>query len=382
MNIKKFIGAIVLTLGVGFGVVGFNEKAEAYQINNEFNLPPGTGSGQYAYQNYIILHETANERATGRNEATYMRNNWFNAHTTDIVGDGGIVYRVGQWGMVTWGAGAANPYAPVQIELQHTHDKELFAKNYKAYVDLTRDAAKYYNIPLTLDAGGAGTPGVKSHKWVTDNIWGDHTDPYGYLAEMGISKDQLARDLINGVNGPVTPEKPVKPTPAKTFKKGQNVFVYNGHKSNNGPVVPFVPGANLWTQIGTITEVKKGAVNMYKIENSGKFVTYANAGDLVDLNEWAKSKPTTPAKPQTPANNIVPVNGTFTVAFDLPVSGDVDPNSPALDTYAAGMSFAYDGYVVANGYVWLTYINYGGGRSYVAVGPNDNNPANTWGWGF
>ena len=55
-----------------------------------------------------------------------------------------------------------------------------------------------YDRPLTLDDGGAGTPGVKSHLWVSKNIGGNHTDPYAYLATIGISKEQFANDLKNG----------------------------------------------------------------------------------------------------------------------------------------------------------------------------------------
>ena len=60
----------------------------------------------------------------------------------------------------------------MQIELQHTHDKETFEKNYKVYVELARDSAMKYGIPLTLDTP-YNQPGIKSHLWVTQNIWGD-----------------------------------------------------------------------------------------------------------------------------------------------------------------------------------------------------------------
>lgn len=205
MKFKNLLGLLVVTGSMLFGI-----NANAYEVNNEFHLSPYEGSGQVAYPNKIILHETANPRATGRNEATYMKNNWFNAHTTAIVGDGGIVYKIAPEGNVSWGAGYANPYAPVQIELQHTNDKELFKKNYKAYIDYTRDMGKKFGIPMTLDQGtSVWEKGVVSHQWVTDFVWGDHTDPYGYLAKMGVSKAQLAHDLANGVSG-----ESVKPTPA------------------------------------------------------------------------------------------------------------------------------------------------------------------------
>ena len=223
MKIKKIIAIVATTVALGVGCLFAGDKADAaalYTVNNEFNLPAGAGDGRIAQNKYIILHETANPRATGRNEATYMRNNWQSAYTTDIIGDGGIDYRVGQWGYVSWGAGNANPYAPVQIELQHTSDPVLFKKNYNAYVELARAAAKAYGIPLTLDEGGAGTPGIKSHLWVTQNIWGDHTDPYGYLAKMGVSKQKLANDLKYGVAG--DSQDPVAPTPNPNPKPNPN----------------------------------------------------------------------------------------------------------------------------------------------------------------
>lgn len=362
MKLKGILFGALATIGLFAGM----QTANAYEVNNEFNLSPWEGSGQVAVPNKIILHETANERATGRNEATYMKNNWFNAHATAIVGDGGIVYKIAPEGNISWGAGNANPYAPIQIELQHTHDKELFKKNYKAYIDYTRDMGKKFGIPMTLDQGSSvWEKGVISHKWVSDYVWGDHTDPYGYLAEMGISKAQLAKDLANGLSG-----ESVKPTPSKpkTFKKGQNVYIYNGHKSHNGPVVPFVAGASLWTQVGTITEVKQGTVNPYKIENTGKFVTYANAGDLENLNTKF------PPKPSKPVNQ-------FTIGVDAIVlrSGRPSVYAPVYGTWKQGAVFKYDEITVGDGYVWIGGTDTNGTRIYLPIGPNDGDPNNTWG---
>ncbi|MHC5814164.1 hypothetical protein [Enterococcus faecium] len=57
----------------------------AYTINNEFNLGLNEGSSQVANNQYILLHETANETATGRNEAQYMQRSWTSAYTAYIV---------------------------------------------------------------------------------------------------------------------------------------------------------------------------------------------------------------------------------------------------------------------------------------------------------
>ncbi|WP_277902706.1 peptidoglycan recognition protein family protein [Enterococcus lactis] len=207
---KKKITVTAMSLLMALFLLPIN--GFAYTINNEFNLDANEGSSQAANNQYILLHETANETATGRNEAQYMKRSWTSAYTAYIVGDGGIVYQVGQPGYVQYGAGSyANANSPVQIELQHTHDKATFEKNYKAYVELARDSAMKYGIPLTLDTP-YNQPGIKSHLWVTQNIWGDHTDPYGYLSEMGVSKEKLAYDLAHGFtddNPTTSDDKPV-----------------------------------------------------------------------------------------------------------------------------------------------------------------------------
>ncbi|BDP50798.1 hypothetical protein EfmJHP10_22340 [Enterococcus faecium] len=43
---------------------------------------------------------------------------------------------------------------------------------------------KLDGIPLTLDQGTSlFTKGIISHLWVTNYVWGNHTDPYGYLSD-------------------------------------------------------------------------------------------------------------------------------------------------------------------------------------------------------
>ena len=63
------------------------------------------------------------------------------------------------------------------------------------YGALARDMAGKYDIPLALDQGSTGSKGIKSHRWVSQHIWGDHQDPYEYLTRYGVSKQELANDL-------------------------------------------------------------------------------------------------------------------------------------------------------------------------------------------
>ena len=167
-----------------------------------FLLGTGQGSSQKASNQYIVIHDTANDNNQGdnsaTNEASYMHNNWQNAYTHAIAG-WDKVYLVGEPGYIAYGAGSpANERSPFQIELSHYSDPAKQRSSYINYINAIREQAKVFGIPLTLDEAGNG---IKTHKWVSDNLWGDHQDPYSYLMRIGISKDQLAKDLANGIGG-------------------------------------------------------------------------------------------------------------------------------------------------------------------------------------
>lgn len=292
MKIKKIVALVAM--GIAGLTIGMSQAHAAdYVENNEFRLPAGAGDSRLAIPNYIILHETANPRATGRNEAMYMRNNWQNAYTTHIVGDGGIVYNVGETGYVSWGALNANPYAPVQIELQHSTNQATFQANYRAYIALARNMAKRFNIPLTLDTAGKG---IKTHQWVTYNYGGDHTDPYGYLASMGVSKAKLASDLANGLGGSgnVTPAPnptPQPPKPSNPLTAGSHYSVLNDGKGNAAHV-------DEYGQVGKDIKVRGWHIANYKYEYiimidryTGKEVTRVKANGVArpDVNQAYKT---------------------------------------------------------------------------------------------
>ncbi|OUN19644.1 N-acetylmuramoyl-L-alanine amidase [Ligilactobacillus salivarius] len=187
--------------GVGYNFDGNGKQILNYSIDYRYALPAGKGDDETAANNYIILHDVGVESGAAAN-ARYFHDtvDTNEAYVTFVVGDGGKVYQVGRPGQVSWGAGrVANHNSPVQIELGRTYNSGQFWQDYVTYVRLARDMAGKYGIPLTLDAGGAGTRGIKSHYWVTKNIWGDHVDPYGYLSRFGVTQAKLAHDLLYGV---------------------------------------------------------------------------------------------------------------------------------------------------------------------------------------
>lgn len=317
--------------------------AASYQVNTEFRLGTNEGDSRRTTNKYIILHETANPRATGRNEATFMKRNWRNAYTSHIVGDG-MVYEVGQKGYMQYGGASyeANISSYAQIELQHTTDKELFKKNYKVYVSLARDLAKEAGIPLTLDTAYP-QKGIKSHLWLTQNIAGDHTDPYAYLSKMGISKAQLAKDLANGVDGTVTPDT----TPSKPDTSGK--------KSNDviaGEVI-----AGLWGNGSTrISKLKAAGYDPVAIQK------------IVD-KKLGKGESTPAPAPQ--GVKFYAEKATFTPYQARNArSSAVYPANNVTGVIPAGYSINYDAAGKdSKGNVWVRYQAYAGTR-YVIVRQN------------
>lgn len=172
-----------------------------YRVNYQYQLSNKQGTNQQANNKYIILHDVgSNEDAKHVAQSMKKNINTREAYTTFIVGNGGRVYQLKAPGTVSWGAGVnANANSPVQIELERTHNPVKFLKDYVTYIRLARDMAGKYNIPLTLDAGTKGTPGIKSHVWVTKHIWGTHKDPYEYLVRFGVFKWMLAWNLHYGL---------------------------------------------------------------------------------------------------------------------------------------------------------------------------------------
>lgn len=257
-------------------------------INTQHTLAQNEGSSVKATPLYIIIHDTATPNAPAVNVAIYEKRTWNTAYVHFAV-DWNEICQIGEPGYVAWGALDANPYAPVQIELCNTDNQDEFKRSYANYIELIRHYAEVYGIPLTLDAGGAGTPGIKTHAWVTANYNGDHQDPYAYLASHGISKSQLARDLANGVTSPAT----TAPVASNAKTVGTNV-TYALRSLNGGwldNVTNFGDGDNGYAGIPNhphdylTVSVDHGSIK-YRVKTAQDgwlgWVTGSNRNDLVN----------------------------------------------------------------------------------------------------
>ncbi|WIE01547.1 N-acetylmuramoyl-L-alanine amidase [Latilactobacillus curvatus] len=272
-------------LVVAFGAAilfasGTTEMAQAYSVDNTYQLGINEGSSQRTNNRIIIAHETGTT-APAVNNAAFMKRTWNTnyAYTQYVVGDGGKVYRVGADGYVSWGAGTwGNANAPVQVELARTTNATQFKVDYAVYVNLLRDSANKFGISTDLDTGY----GIVTHKWITDNVWGDHQDPYGYLASHGITKAQFAQDLKtglpeNGSGGSVTtPVKPTEPNKPATSNIPAGFTSENGTFINGDTeIMDRVGGASVYNTRG----------EYLKPYGTWKYDSYKRIGNLVWIHQ-------------------------------------------------------------------------------------------------
>lgn len=169
----------------------------------DYALSDHEGSSQTAQRKFIVAHSTATPNGEAWAVARNMKRGINTSQTyTHLVIDDDNIYQVGELGYVAWGAGSpANSMAPVQIELCEFTNRRRAMKAYKHYVNWLRWAAKKYNIPLTLDDNKS--TGIKTHSWLVQHGYSNtnHTDPWGYLTSLGISKTKFAKDLTKGFSG-------------------------------------------------------------------------------------------------------------------------------------------------------------------------------------
>ena len=358
---------LALTLLLTVFVMGVSiPKTDAYTVEQNRIQKSYTGTNT---KQFVFLHESGNPNNVGANslinEVTFMKRNWYNANAHYFVGSGGRVIQLLDDNDLGYHAGSWANARGIGIELARTNNRATFEKDYKAYVELVRDLGKKYNIPLTLD-DGSFSKGIKSHLWVTNNVWGDHTDPYGYLAQWGITSTQLRKDIKDGFpKGVVTKPKPSAPKPSvptpteTTLKVGSKVTVKKAINYDNG---------RSFYANGTydVIEVKGNRVVIGK----AKVVTSAIHFDNLRYASTVKPKPAPKPqpKPTQPSTGWYAENATFTPYSGVNVRMGTSTSHTITGTIYNPTGIRYNAVRQANGYVWIRYESYGGTR-YMAVRP-------------
>ncbi|MEB6213508.1 SH3 domain-containing protein [Enterococcus casseliflavus] len=359
-NIKKSFLALIIVFGLVLAPLTANASI---QINKQIipNLP-----NMYTTNEFVIAHESGNPNNVGlnsiENEVSFMTRNWRLAFVTHWVGSGGKVIQLAPTGKASWGAGQyANYRSYAQVELARTNNKSVFEKDYRAYVELLRQLAKEANIPLTLDGSGRG---IKSHEWVTLNLGGsDHRDPYGYLAQWGITKAQFTKDLLTGFDGevPVAPATPIITEGKLTTTK--KMLIKSTVDYNSPTIATYSKGDSFnYDKI-----IKKGNTVWYTyISFSGvrRYVTEEVSSTVPNSNEkWIKE------------------NGTFYPNRTINIRDKASTSGKIVGQYFKGQSVVYDKYIISGGYVWIHYVSYTNQDRYMAIRSYSNNISGAI-WGY
>ena len=182
----------------------------SYTIKQDIVVPY-----QYVYKtsqlqpgfHQIHLHSTGNPNSSVQNERDYLAGHYNLANYTHLVGitngevdirqvmhtNGGAWDVGGDWNWETWGA--------IEIVEGSIKSRADFNKAYPAYIWLARYLAKQAGISYTID--NSNISGIKTHNYASATGHGsDHVDPIQFLANWGISRNQLYKDIISGIDEP------------------------------------------------------------------------------------------------------------------------------------------------------------------------------------
>lgn len=116
---------------------------------------------------------------------------------------------------------------------------------------------------------------------------------------------------------------------------------------------------------GDKVEIEEYNLNENKRYNT-RIINRTEVSGYIHFKDLATTvKPiSTPTVPST-----LPSSGQYTFTSRVSVKGEPKQSAPELAFYNAGSTVNYDSKLEADGYQWISYVNYQGGRSYIAISP-------------
>ncbi|WP_349533016.1 N-acetylmuramoyl-L-alanine amidase [Leuconostoc citreum] len=184
-----------------------------YEIIQNIVVPDGLSHGYNGSQppfRQVHAHSTGNRTATMQNEINYLANHAGEANYTHLVGieDGKVrIYQVANVNQSAFDVGGdwnLETYAAVELSEGSIQSQEDFNKAYPAYVWLLRELGRAAGTNYTLDDATVANPtGIITHDYATyhqPNNISDHIDPLPFLALWGVSYEQFANDVKNGLD--------------------------------------------------------------------------------------------------------------------------------------------------------------------------------------
>lgn len=166
---------------------------------------------------------------------------------------------------------------------------------------------------------------------------------------------------------------------AKRLRKGDipnGIWVVGYMSLNRGPVagyghVFFIRRDGSSYQIHD-SEVHAGARSVYRSLDEimrwfGNYAPrYEGWSTDCDGRNYAKEVATPKPAPKPPAGRVAKKGSARVAVNILNVRSTYSTSGKVVAQYSKGNKFNYDSYIIANGYVWLSYISYSGQRRYVA----------------
>lgn len=157
-------------------------------------IPYADGIGKHRG---VCMHATANYGAGEAEDTAMSERNWEQGHWQDAFVhyfcDYQTILDVADDDYVSWGCGGGNKYF-INIELCQTKRTDRFIESYHRWCWI---AAKVLH---DNQLGVVDGKSIVSHKWVSENIGGTHTDPHEYLASHGYTWDNVLQDVLKYYN--------------------------------------------------------------------------------------------------------------------------------------------------------------------------------------
>lgn len=221
-----------------------------------------------------------------------------------------------------------------------------------------------------IESAFAPFDGVIKKVWVNGNsVWLESLEPVEYAdgtkdyAVVMLTHDNDIRDLPVG----------------KIIRQGE-IFYQEGTAGNaTGNHIHLEIGRGRFSGTGWQAIHNQWTINnAYRPENAFFIQDSTNVINTAGLNFKKYSAPKPPVV-TPPSTGFKSAKGTATVIVDvLNVRNDPSTANAAVAKYTKGQSFNYDGFIIANGFVWLSYISWSGQRRYIAEGPSDGNKNNVY----
>lgn len=141
-----------------------------------------------------------------------------------------------------------------------------------------------------------------------------------------------------------------------------------------GAVVWYAPGAmGAYGHVAWVANVygDKIEIEDYNSDNRGRYSTRlidrTSVSGYIHFKDLTASSGTVSQPVSYPSTAELPESGTYTFTQKSGVKSQPKLSAPNLDYYEIGEIVNYDRKLEADGYQWISYINYRGSRSYVAI---------------